>query len=253
VVAYWLIQPLGPQAIQFLLGIIPIGGGVFASLAAWRAWKFFHTQERRVWAALFWGLVLWTAAEVIQAILVLFLGENIPYPSLADLFWLGGYIPFGLAVLFYLRYHRFELTPAKEALAVLGGGLLPVLLFVNFIRPVNASANASATTALNNQLLVEALYPPLDLLLAVGALMCVLAARARLWHRPWFLVGSGLAVFAYSDLWYWLLLFLGAYSQELFSVLRVEMPYGLAYLLVGLGCLQSAVEERAASTQPAPH
>lgn len=65
-----------------------------------------------IWGRIIFGLVFWTAAEVTRAIYH-FLGlGNGPFPSLADVFWLLGYLPFIEALT--LRYQNFRTRPAQS-------------------------------------------------------------------------------------------------------------------------------------------
>jgi hypothetical protein len=91
------------------------------------------------------------------------------------------------------------LTPAKEIIAVIGGGIVPMLVFVNFIHPVRGAALVEVPT----ELVVAALYPALDILLATGGLLCLMVYGPAPWRRPWFYISAGLTLFAYTDLWYW--------------------------------------------------
>jgi hypothetical protein len=65
-----------------------------------------------IWGRLILGLFFWTAAEVTRTIYFLQgLGQG-PFPSLADLLWLLGYVPFIEALT--IRYQNFRTRPGKS-------------------------------------------------------------------------------------------------------------------------------------------
>jgi len=46
---------------------------------------------------------MWFLGEAIWAGYTLILNVEIPYPSVADVFWLGGYVPFFVALYLYVK------------------------------------------------------------------------------------------------------------------------------------------------------
>src|SRR5258706_6848321 len=80
---------------------------IFALTALWvftMAWLSSEVQDiwKRIWGLFAFGILLWAAAEIIWAYYEIVLKIETPYPSLADILWLPGYL-----VLFWgliLRY-----------------------------------------------------------------------------------------------------------------------------------------------------
>ncbi len=65
-----------------------------------------------IWGRLIFGLAFWTTAETIRMIYY-FRGQGEgPFPSLADLFWLAGYVPFIEALT--IRHQSFRTRPGKS-------------------------------------------------------------------------------------------------------------------------------------------
>lgn len=153
-------------------------------------------------------------------------------------------MPVGIAIVQYLTLHRLRLTPVRVILAALAGGLLPVCVLILLVQPFFETDRALQAA----KLMVEAIYPPLDLLVATGGFLCLFAYEGKNWRQPWFLIGSALALWAYTDLWYWLLEFLNSYGLDLLTILRVEIPYDLAYVILGVGSLQAAAQARSDAT-----
>jgi hypothetical protein len=237
-------EPSGPSAIETIVGLMPIVVGSIATGMAWFAWRASHPLQKRAWLWLFFGLALWTFAEVSYP-MASWLGLDLLY-NLADFLWLAGYFPMGVACIVFLRVNRFELTPMKEVIAVIGGGLIPMLTFVNFVHPFRGPTLIEVPP----DLVIGALYPALDILLATGGLLCLMISGPKPWRRPWFYIGGSLFIFAYTDLWYWLLEFFGINDVSVASAIRVDVPYGLAYIVMAVGCWQVVAEERASKTRP---
>jgi hypothetical protein len=236
---------LGASVLEALLGFVPIVVGSVATVVAWYAWRASHLRYKKAWRWLAIGLGTWTIAEIAWFVLMPFDIEGW-LGWLPDIPWLLGYLPLALCCVAFLRANRFELTPAKEIFAVIGGGVIPMLIFVNFVHPVRGS-NLIEVPA---DLVIAALYPALDIIIATGGLLCLISSGSKPWHRPWFYIGGGVTLFAYTDLWYWLLQYFGISEVSVANAIRVDVPYGLAYVIIAVGCWQVIAEERAVRTQP---
>jgi hypothetical protein len=240
-----LVSGLGTAALDILLGFVPIVVGSVATAMAWYAWKASHLRQKKAWQWLTVGLGMWTSAEILAFVLMPF--DLTGWLSwLPDLPWLLGYLPIAMCCIAFLRANHFELTPAKEIVAVIGGGILPMLVFVNFIHPFRGPVLVEVPP----DLVIAALYPALDILIATGGLLCLIISGPKPWQRPWFYIGGGLVIFAYTDLWYWLLQFFRINEASVANAIRVDVPYGLAYVIVAVGCWQVIAEERLSRTQP---
>jgi len=151
-----------------------------------------------------------------------------------------------IACFYFLKANRFALTPAKEALAVVVGALIPFMIFVNFVQPINDQGVYLTAMAL----IIAALFPAIDFVLMAGALLCLLVSGPRPWRHPWFLILLALAIFAYADLWYWFLLFFQIGIGDLGRIVRADIPYGMAYILLIVGSWQVIDDEYASRTRP---
>lgn len=56
-----------------------------------------------VWLCFAFWMMLWFLGEVCWAIYTLLLNIEIPYPSIADVFWLSGYIPLFIGLFTYVK------------------------------------------------------------------------------------------------------------------------------------------------------
>ncbi len=244
IATYLLARQSGDGMVLIQENLVPILVSAFATLAAAAAWRSAPPDERDIWKWLTLGIGLWAAAEIIWAGMVFAWGEDVPYPSLADALWIVGYMPVGIAIIEYLAHHRFRLTHVKAAAAIIGGVILPLAALIYFIQPILEKPLDIRLS----ELVVKAVYPSLDILVATGGVLCLMLRKQSIWQDPWALIGGSLVIWAYSDLWYWLLSYFGIYAPDWFSAVRVDIPYGLAYVALGVGCLRAMSFERSAKT-----
>jgi len=231
------LRNVSPQVVVALSYVLPILTGGFAGYAALLAWRKSEAGAARVWGWLCGGMGLWLVAEIVWAVMALIYGNNPPYPSLADVAWFLGYVPIGAALVLFIRQQRLRLTLRRVIFALVGGVVVPVLLFLAFMLPFKDPADPEAMLRVA-ALVVNAVYPPLDVMLAVLACLCLLAQpEEKIWRRPWLLIGGALALWAYADIWYWVLTFTNSHVLGWVSVVQADVPYTVAYVLLGLGCL----------------
>lgn len=223
------------QSLSVFTELILLGVGVFAVVTTLLAWRSVPEEQKSIWQWLFVGMVLWVVADFIWAYYDLFTSIELPYPSWADLLWIIGYLPLGLAIIRFLKYTHVSITRKRALFAILGGGIFPTIILFSLLIP--SADYFSGGDKL--EWLLNALYPALDALLATGGFLCLVAWEYDDWRRPWFYIGAALALWAYSDIWYWLLVFLGIYDLGLLSTLMSDIPYAVAYLVAGLGGLRA--------------
>jgi hypothetical protein len=176
-----------------------------------------------IWFSFMLTLLLWFLAEVAWTIYPLVLGLPTPYPSIADVFGLAGYVPvmFGLLVLVW---------PFKEVFASwkLRGALLLVLVsltvLVALIPRVFHQMQLPA-------LLVGLAYPILDVVtLAIAIPALVMFMKGTFWRPLLFLtVGLILALVAH------VLSGITALNGTYYSGHPLELVYDWAYLSAVLG------------------
>ena len=149
-------------------------------------------RERTAWLTIAVGVWLWAVGDIYWNLKLSQLDE-IPYPSLADAFYVGGYPPLlaGIAMLTRARLDRFEKSSWLDGLI---GALAVGAVGAAFLYPAfqGSTEGDVATVAVNLA------YPLGDLLL----LSFVVAAVALSgWHadRGWTLFGGGLVVIAIAD------------------------------------------------------
>jgi hypothetical protein len=237
---YFLVNALrlGGDAFVFNLNNVvaaPLALGVsLIALVRWRQVAF-GSQNRLLWSGLMFGWLLWTAAEVWWAV-ASFRGQEVPYPSGADFFWLLGYLPMYVALWARIRSlpkiaHPFQQVSLWLA-GVLSLGWTAVFVFVPMLK------NADPTAVIENTL--NLVYPLADLILLLLVLRIFFTYQQGMYGQVWSWLVAGFIlhslaglIFSYAataDLYY------PEQQATLLSTIGVDYPYNMAYLLwlVGL-------------------
>ncbi len=209
---------------------------IIVTLSAASIWRQMtaEKQRRRLWAGLVVGWALWTLAEIIWAFYSI-LGQEVPYPSLADLFWIVGYIPMGVALLAHIRT-----VPTKPTLSqnlIIWGVSAATILITSVFVFVPVVQNFDAQRLVESSL--DLVYPLADLFLVIIVWRMFFILEKGDYGFGWRLVTIALMLMTFSDL-----SFAYATSQELyypnmeanwFSRLVVDVPYTVSYLILFLG------------------
>jgi hypothetical protein len=222
--------------------INPFITGLLASIAAFLAFRTGPAQQRPMWLLLAGGLGLWVCAEGLWAVQTL-AGDELPYPSFADVLWLVGYFPIGAAIEMQIRQSRSRLNWIKVAAALALGGGLTVLAGRALVIPMIANFTIGA----GFERVLNILYPVLDATLLAGGALAILGSDWRNGWQPWLLIGGALVLWSYSDMGFSILSAARVYGNNWFSAMAVDIPYNLAYLLTGLGCMQAVTVTRRAA------
>jgi len=111
------------------------GACCFLGLLVVRKWGF-RGKFGVVHAGLFLCVLLWFVAETVWGIYEVILHVDIPYPSVADLFYLAGYFPAFHGMGQFLWFFRKGFTPRRLALAALSGLLVIFFSSVVLLYPL---------------------------------------------------------------------------------------------------------------------
>ncbi len=187
-----------------------------------------HPKDRfaKVWSYMTAGLILWLLGEVTWAVYTLFLSVSIPYPSVADLFWIAGYLPIAVALFRYLVPFK-EALSLKTILAAAAVGLLvDVGVFIILIGPVlRIEAEPLAQV-------FDLAYPFLDmtlLMLSIGGTIVFLSGRIS---RFWVWLNLGFIFIVIADLMFSYSTALGFYYDG--HSLELLYYFGDLAILLGL-------------------
>ena len=131
-----------------ILNIFIIGGDLFiytvnssvnfplaiiVTISAFSVWRRMGSEEhnRSLWLGIVIGWGLWALAETIWAGYSI-LGQEVPYPSWADFFWVLGYIPIGIGL--FTRIRAMPTRPTRsQNLLIFGFSAITILITIFFI------------------------------------------------------------------------------------------------------------------------
>ena len=152
----------------------------------------------RLYVSLGVGLALWFIAEATWAYYEIVAGMETPFPSVADAFWLAGYVP-----VFYFLYGI-----VKHFLGIPRTALLPVVLISSFgfVFLANMIISVSPTADLATQdgilsFIVSSAYPIADMFLIVLASAAFMQLRkGQLTFTPWAFIVIAVFAFIVADI-----------------------------------------------------
>jgi hypothetical protein len=148
----------------------------------------------KTYAAFAMGLGLWFAAELVQTYYEIGVDDEVPFPSIADAFWLIGYGPLGYHLFATYRFFNKSARPHSLVLVVattaaIIGAFVPITIL---------SSSLLAENVL--ELFVNVMYPILDAVLIVPAIMMFsILRKGRLTSIPWVLLSASILIIAVAD------------------------------------------------------
>jgi len=132
---------------------------VSAAFALKRYWDSWRSRLSKIWIGFTLGMMFWFLGEIIWTIYVLILNVEIPYPSIADTFWLIGYVPLLIAIDSYVRLFRPALFKKMYFISSALVSALSIALFAILAPPIIAAEDSVLTLS------ISLAYPALDLIL----------------------------------------------------------------------------------------
>jgi hypothetical protein len=220
---------------------------IFVAVSAATIWFLMRAGEhsRILWLGIFIGWGSWAIAETIWAVYSI-LGQEVPYPSLADIFWVIGYIPMGFGLI-----TRIRTTPARpnrsQNLYIIVASAATILVTTIYIFiPIIQSFDP--------QLLIESIlnfiYPLADLFLVIIVWRLFFTYEEGDYGFVWRLLSLGFILMAVSDFVFTYTTWQGLYYPDmqanLVSRLVVDVPYSVSYLLwfAGIYALSILLREK---------
>jgi len=170
----YAFQSFYPDFMYTFSNVVPLtiaGLAVLSSFFALRKyWDNIRSQLSKIWLCFTLGMCLWFLGELGWAIYTMVLNIEVPYPSIADIFWLIGYVPMFIALLLYIRI----IQPAISARMFLASGTIvacvSVAAFPPLMLPVLADTSQQDIVTLG----ISLAYPGLDLALFLEAILGLL-------------------------------------------------------------------------------
>ena len=184
--------------------LVSVGAAALLVMAA----RHRQGREMAAWVLYGVGVGCWGIGEAVWSWYVFFMSGAVPYPGLADIFYVAGYpVMFaGVLLLPHLRGGRWERV--RITLDVLAGAVALTAITWTFYLRGAISIDASAALLEN---VVNLAYPVGDLILLIG-LMILFTRRSELQFDGRLLViGAGMAATVAADMTYVFLLDNGSY------------------------------------------
>lgn len=185
----------------------------------------------RAYTALAVGLTMWLVAESSWGYYEVVLGEESPFPSIADAFWLGAYggllyYVFSLYKFFGRGIKKYAIVGVIAAIAIFSYFYMQSLISV--LVPPEGDGGDEFILPLG----ITVAYPVLDFILFIPAILIVFnSGKGQLTSVPWVFVSFILTAVADILLGYTLL---GGFEND---VTIVTMIYNSAYLCMAAGLL----------------
>ncbi len=235
--ASYLIHLGQPNPLETITNLLTAGYALLATWLAIGVWALLGKDEsgQRQWAFLSIGIGLWTMAELLWTFLSYILAET-PYPSIADAFWIPGYIMVLISAT--MRYRALKIQWNLMLPRILLGTLLVifVVVFAWVILPILASGEAGDLLIL----LLNVFYLVADLLVLFAALLLALLFAGGQFAIPWAVLAVGLATLSFSDILFTYADWNGFYvadSRLTWLTFIVDMGNLTAYVLITYGVL----------------
>ncbi len=227
------------EAIRYISDILPVLCSFFAiygMLSAYNGFKV-HDMVRTAWLLILIGVTIDFLAESTYSILELGLSMDMDeaFPTLADILWCLGYLPFfaGLVILFNeYRKSGFPLGNIKMQGIILSIFLIiSVTVFFLILTPI---IKDEETTILSK---IFSLYYPIGDILTVSMAMILLFLINQFGKGrntlPWKTLSLGFFFFTISDLLYAYFDWNNTYDSGNF----IDLGWNFGYLLIGIAGL----------------
>lgn len=221
-------QPYYPDLIGPLSNVLPTVCVAIAFLSAVSCMKRYGFDVRRrfqaVWFCFTLGTGLWVLAEFTWALYYFVLNVEVPYPSFADVFYLGGYVPIIAGLTLYLGDFSAGMSRRRLALAVVAIGV-GVTLAMGFILPLEFSSELSAENLATNLL-----YPILDLVLVSLTILSLSIFIGGSLAKWWILFAAGSTLYVVGDEYFLYQIAQGSYYNGSVD----DLVFLLGYLFLAL-------------------
>lgn len=190
--------------------------------------------SRYVWLGMAIGFGLYCIADSLWVVFSLVFNDDVPYPSIADLAWLIGYIPLSYALLKRLKTLKVEPSMTQVHFLRTFGAIWLIVTFVFVLLPIISTLEFDRAI----EGFVSILYPLADMLLGILSCQILVLMHKGRFSLAWRLIFAGLLLMAFSDSVYsyatWYELYYPESGLNLVTIL-IDLTYIFSYVLVALG------------------
>lgn len=209
VTAVFSLQDAFSSLIGPISNILPAGGASVAFISALLTWRRYGLRIKpgfeAIWFSFTLGMGLWIVAEVTWAAYYFVLNVPVPYPSVADYFYIGGYLPILVGLVLYLKIFSGALSRGRLIVSVAAIGVA-FALALGLVLPVELSQNLGPLTVLT-----DLAYPVLDLALFSISVLCLAIFLGGSISKWWILFGGASLLYAVGDEYFLLQVSAGTY------------------------------------------
>jgi len=182
------MSPFSNALFPFISGAVAI-----SAIFALRRYRSGSNEFSLVWFCFTAGMLLWFLGETGWAFYTFVLGTEIPYPSIADVFWLGGYIPLLIALYLYVKMFASALSRRILGTVMAATLITAILVTIALINPVVGTDEDLIT------LITDFAYPLLDLVLFSMALLGLAVFQKGSLGKSWILITAGIILNTAGD------------------------------------------------------
>lgn len=229
------LKPGGEGSIGGIVNILNILFSLLAVVALGIVpFAFKRREPQRVsWMLIAAGVFCYFLGESAWALLSWLDGNEVPFPSIADAFWLLGYIPLYWGLISVNRTIKARLW-IREALTL---GLFSIV--ITFVMsyfvfwPIITSTEISLV-----EKVLDLAYPLLDMFLLLMACSIMLLYEKGVFGAPWLIIMTSFIAFSFSDILFSYLTWNDLYREGDF----VDLGWLVAYALIMAGAwLQTSI------------
>jgi len=199
---------------------------ILAAVALRKYWGNPGDKFSKIWLGFTFGMGFWFLGELGWAVYTLLLNVEVPYPSIADVAWLIGYLPLMAAIHWYLRAFSFAISKAMYAVAVVAVSIGSFAFFTFLVSPILAVAAEEKIATL----MVDLAYPALDLaLFSLAILGLLIFAKGKI-ASAWLLINGAILMNVVADILFSYTTLQGTYYNGHF----LELFFHMGYILFAL-------------------
>jgi len=185
------------------------------------------------WLFLSAGILLYCLGELSWMVYELILGKD-PFPSIADAFWLAGYIPLFIGLMLTVTETKISLISSRMPLLCVVIGTLIAVSIVFLISPILQSSEIALV-----EKVLDLAYPLGDLFLVIPALAILILYERGLLGKPWQFILIGFVFFSVADLLFSYFTWMEIY--DVFPFHLVDLLWASGYFATALGAIYEKI------------
>ena len=174
---------------------------------------------------LFLAVFLWCLGEAAWGFYEVGRHVPVPYPSLADIFYLAGYFPAIISIVLALRFLSGGFSEIKVLVSSLLGLMIIGLVFSFLLNPLLSNSTGVLAKVL------DLAYPSLDSVLLILAIMMFLIFEGAPPSTPWLWISVGIILTTIADISF----SVGTLEGWYYSGHPVELLWVWGYIALALG------------------